>query len=137
MGKKTENKSLRFNPDHLAFAKEKTGIEKEQELIDRLLSDFFEAWNPQPNYFTANIVEIKENGSVVSSEANSATNSPNPTQDAPKEEKDQNRAEIEAKIKELENDRDNVPSFVGGTQKQKAYKERKQAEIDELKKQLL
>lgn len=51
---KTENASVRFNPEHLKFAYEVTGLKKPQELIDKLLSDFYAAGNALPNLFAGN-----------------------------------------------------------------------------------
>lgn len=36
---KTNPKSLRFNPDHLAFAMKKYGAKSEQQLIDKMLEE--------------------------------------------------------------------------------------------------
>lgn len=70
---KTENKSIRFNHEHLKFALDATGLKKEQELIDKLLSDFYAAKNPLQNLFagSSSIIGIGfQNGELKTSNEN-------------------------------------------------------------------
>lgn len=59
MKNKTTPKSIRFNKQHLEYAFEKLGVNKEQKLIDILLEEIFNKYNKQENLTEAVLNKIR------------------------------------------------------------------------------